>query len=60
MILIANYHRVTKEEKQEKTICQSIKGNKDLLFELLIFVVEALEPFVVENTLLKSCTNKRD
>jgi hypothetical protein len=60
MILIANYHRVTKEEKQEKTIFQSIKGNKDLLFELLIFVVEALEPFVVENTLLKSCTNKRD
>jgi hypothetical protein len=60
MILIANYHRVTKEEKQEKTIFQSIKGNKDLLFELLIFVVEAWEPFVVENTLLKSCTNKRD
>jgi hypothetical protein len=34
--------------------------HENLLFELLIFVVEALVPFVVEDTLLKSCTNKTD
>jgi hypothetical protein len=26
----------------------------------LVFVGKALKPFVVEDTLLKSCTNKRD